>query len=336
MSGSLVHCGSENAVTMAVTTGRVRYHARWVLPITAPAIEHGTVITNGDRIEWIGAHAQAPASDTPDRDLGEAILVPGLVNAHTHLDLTVMRGLLEELPFFQWIRTLTGARAELKTDDLVASARLGVLEGLRAGITTFADTAPAPAAFDAMRELGVRGIAYREVFGPDPRSASASLDDLRRAVRAMRTYQTPLVRVGVSPHAPYSVSDALFTGVAAYAAEQDLPVAVHVAESMDEEDLIANGAGSYAAFLHGRKIDVAPRARTSIALLARTGILDRRALLIHCVRVDHADIQLIAGHGCGVAHCSAGRHAISSRWSTCRHRVESIGCAFTHERGADP
>lgn len=308
MSGSLFQRAAENPVTIGASssaTGRVRYHARWVLPVTAPAIEHGTVITNGDRIEWVGARAQAPTSDTPDRELGEAILVPGLVNAHTHLDLTVMRGLLEELPFFQWIRTLTGARAELKTDDLVASARLGVLEGLRAGITTFADTAPAPAAFDAMRELGVRGIAYREVFGPDPKSASASLDDLRRAVRAMRTYQTPLVRVGVSPHAPYSVSDALFKGVAAYSAEQDLPVAVHVAESMDEEDLIANGAGSYAAFLHGRKIDVAPRARTSIALLERTGILARRALLIHCVRVDHADIQQIAGHGCGVAHCPA-------------------------------
>ncbi|MBI3567596.1 MAG: amidohydrolase family protein, partial [Gemmatimonadetes bacterium] len=135
--------------------------------------------------------------------------------------------------------------------------------------------------------------------------ARAAVDELRRCVRAMQAYETPLVRVGVSPHAPYSVSDALFAGIAAFAAANHLPVATHVAESEDEFDLVAAGEGAFAAFLHGRRIEVAPRATSPITLLEKTGILAERALLIHCVRVDATDLATIAAHACGIAHCPA-------------------------------
>lgn len=285
---------------------RVRYHARWVVPVTAPTIENGTVVVEGDRIVWVGARNLA-AHDDPARDeeLGDVVLMPGLVNTHTHLDLTVMRGMLEGLSFFAWIRMLTAARAELSADELLDSARLGLIEGLRGGVTTIADTAPAPAAFDAMLELGVRGIAYQEVFGPDPRQCESSLDGLRRAVRAIRSRETAMVRVGVSPHAPYSVSDELFKAVSLFAIREGLPLATHVAESEDESDLIANAEGAFGAFLHGRKIEVKARGRSPIAMLERTGVLETDALLIHCIRVDAEDIRSIAEKGCGVAHCPA-------------------------------
>jgi 5-methylthioadenosine/S-adenosylhomocysteine deaminase len=283
---------------------RTRYHARWVLPMTTPPIADGTVVVEGDRIVYAGPRADAPPGR--DEELGDSILLPGLVNAHTHLDLTVLRGFLEGLPFFLWIRTLTAVRRDVLTyDDCLDSARLGVLEGLRAGITTFADTSPSPAAFDAMRELHVRGIAYREVFGPDPAQCGASMDELRRTIRSMEAYRTPLVHIGVSPHAPYSVSDDLFAATAAYARERKLPLATHVAESAEESDLVARGDGAFAAFLLGRGIDVAPRARSPIALLERQGVLAPGTLLIHCVRVDGEDIGRIAAHDCGVAHCPA-------------------------------
>ena len=217
-------------------SGPVRWHARWVLPIAGPPIADGTVVTAGDRILWVGPRAEAPhgapGGDARDEDLGDAILTPGLVNAHTHLDLTLMRGGLEDLDFFAWIRTLTRAKRQLLTAaDLRDSALLGVAEGLAAGITTFGDTADNDAPFEALRALGARGIAFREVFGPDPAECDRSMADLAAAVEVLRAHATPLVRVGVSPHAPYSVSDALFAAVAAYAAREGLPVAVHAAES---------------------------------------------------------------------------------------------------------
>ncbi|MHB1310379.1 MAG: amidohydrolase family protein [Gemmatimonadaceae bacterium] len=284
---------------------RTRYHARWVLPIASAPIEHGTVVVDDDRIAWVGPTAEAPPGGSDD-SLGEAVLMPGLVNAHTHLELTVMRGFLEDLPFFDWVRTLTRARRHVLDDAaLLDSARLGVVEGLRAGITTFADTGDSPAAFDALRELGARGIAYREVFGPAPGQVADSLAGLRAKVEAMRLHETPLVRVGVSPHAPYSVSDALFAAVAAYAAAEGLPVAVHIAEGEDESLLVERGQGPFAEFLRGRGLEVEPRARSPITLLERCGVLAVRPLLIHAVRADAPDIAAMARHRCGVAHCPA-------------------------------
>ncbi len=263
------------------------------------------MIVEHDRIAWVGPSADAPAGEVDD-DLGDAALMPGLVNAHTHLELTVMRGFLEELAFFDWVRTLTRARHYvLDPQMLLDSARFGVVEGLRAGVTTFADTADSDAPFDALREHGARGIAYREVFGPDPSEAGASLSSLRGKVEAMRARETPLVRVGVSPHAPYSVSDALFAAVADFAASEGLPIAVHIAESEDESRLVECAEGPFAEFLQSRGIEVAPRARSPIALLERCGVLAAQPLLIHAVRADTPDVAAMVRHRCGVAHCPA-------------------------------
>jgi 5-methylthioadenosine/S-adenosylhomocysteine deaminase len=272
-----------------------------VRPVSAPDIENGTVVVDGDSIVYVGPRGDAPAGS--DVELGDVVLAPGLVNAHTHLDLTALRGKLDGLNFFDWIRALTKARAAMSPEELLESSRAGIREGLRAGITTYADTAPNAAPFDAMLELGVRGIAYHEVFGPDPAQAEGSMAGLRAAIDSMRARETPLVRPGVSPHAPYSVSDELFRRVSEFALEQLLPLATHVAESVDESKLVTQGEGEFADFLTSRGIAAGKRGRTPVDMLERNGVLAANALLIHCVRCDDNDIAAIARHRCGVATC---------------------------------
>ena len=274
-----------------------------MLPISAPPIENGTVVVRGDRITYVGPRASAPSA-RDETDLGDALLMPGLVNAHTHLELTVMRGFLEDLDFGQWIMRLNAVkRATLDRDRLLDSARFGLTEGIRAGITTYADTCDSGVAFDAMLERGVRGIMYQEVFGPDPNDRDTALETLREKIAALRPRETGLVRVGVSPHAPYTVSDALYAAVAEYAARERLPVAAHIAESEVERQLVERDEGLFADGLRRRGIQRGPRARSSIEVLRRTGVLERRALLIHCVRLDAEDIALIARSASPVAHC---------------------------------
>ncbi|HEV8217076.1 MAG TPA: amidohydrolase family protein, partial [Gemmatimonadaceae bacterium] len=206
----------------------IRYHARWIVPVTSPPEADAAVAVEGDRIAYVGPMVDAPAGD--DVDLGDVILMPGLVNAHCHLELTAMRGFLEDLDFRRWILRLTTARqAVLDRDALLDSARYGIEEGLRAGITTFADTSDSAVGLQAMREALVRGIVYQEVFGPDPSQCAKSIADLRAKIEGLRYLETPLVRVGVSPHAPYTVSDDLFKATAKLARELGLPVAVHIA-----------------------------------------------------------------------------------------------------------
>ena len=280
----------------------VRYNARYVLPIGTPSIEDGTVAVDGERIAYVGTRAGAPHG--ADRNLGNSILLPGLVNAHCHLELTAMRGFLEGLDFRNWILRLTTAKKAVFTREMLFdAARYGIAEGLRHGITTYADTCDSGVVIEALREMGVRGIMYQEVFGPDPAQREGSLAELREKIRHLRPMETSLVRLGISPHAPYTVSDALFSGTAMLARAEQLPIAVHIAESQLEYDLVVGGTGAFADGLRARGITVSSRARSPIALLASLGVLDARPLLIHCVRVDSSDISTIADARCPVAHC---------------------------------
>jgi cytosine/adenosine deaminase-related metal-dependent hydrolase len=279
------------------------YHARWVLPISASPIENGTVGVQDGRIAHVGPRAQAPHASR-NVDLGDAVLMPGLVNVHTHLELTAMRGFLEDLDFARWIMRLNAVkRAVLDRESMLDAARLGVIEGLRHGVTTFADTCDSGVAFDAMLDMGVRGIMYQEVFGPDPAACGRALTELRDKVVALRARETQLVRVGVSPHAPYTVSDALFAAVALLAASERLPIAVHIAESREEARFVEQAEGVFADGLRARGIDVTVRGSSSIELLESTGVLSARPLLIHCVRVSPEDVARIAASRSSVAHC---------------------------------
>jgi 5-methylthioadenosine/S-adenosylhomocysteine deaminase len=286
-----------------------RFGARWLLPVSTPPLRDGAVLVDAEgRIAAVGPLESVPLPEGAEsHDLGEAVLLPGLINAHTHLDISVFRGLLEDLPFPSWIATLLRGQREtpLDADDTRAAARWSCLEALAAGITTLGTTEAGDGALYALRESGQRGILFREVFGPAPGQAADAVSALCRQVEAMQDLETDLVRVGLSPHAPYTVSDALFSATADAARALGRPVAVHIAESAAEHDLVTRGSGVFAERLRARGIATAARARSPIALLERTGILALSPLLVHCVHADAEDIAMLAAAGARVAHCPA-------------------------------
>lgn len=285
---------------------RSLYTADWVLPIAAAPIEKGAVLVDGARIAWVGPAAAAPAHSGDARvvPLGAAVLMPGLINAHSHLELTGLRGFLEGFAFRDWLRTLITVRRDVLTaDDLLDASRLGIVEALTHGITTLADTTDTAAPLAAMRELGVRGIGYVEVFGPDAAQCETSLQGLAARVHELRQLDTDLVRTGVSPHAPYSVSAPLFRATAAYARREQLPIAVHIAESAAESAFVVQGTGPFADGQRARGIAVAPQAPSPVALLDACGVLEARPLLIHVVRATDDDFARIASYGATIVHC---------------------------------
>jgi 5-methylthioadenosine/S-adenosylhomocysteine deaminase len=294
------------------------YHAQWVVPISRPPIPDGTVVVESGRITYVGPRAAAPQGE--DVELGAAVLMPGLVNTHTHLELTAMRGLLEGLSFVPWVRTLTQMRAAVLDDAAMAdAARVGLEEGLLAGITTYADTSSSGVTLGAMREAGVRGIMYQEVFGPAAEQHDASMAGLAAAIERGRPLETDLVSLGVSPHAPYTVHDDLMVDAAAYALRERLPMAIHLAESAEEIAFLRDGEGPFAEMLRARGIPVVRRSHSPVHWLVEMGVLVAQPLLIHCVRVDPTDISFIADAGCAVAHCPASNakfgHGVAPVWS---------------------
>ena len=281
-----------------------RYRARWVVPVTHPPIENGCVVEDGGQIVYVGSSADAP--DGEDHDFGEAVLLPGLINSHTHLELTSMRGFLEDLCFNDWIDKLRSSRKEALTDEmLLDSARYGIVEGLESGITTYADTCATGFVMFAMIEMGVRGIMFQETFGSGPEQCEASIKALRARVAELATKQTDLVKLGISPHAPYTVSDILYKASADFAKEEGWLMGLHIAESASEQELVCSGTGAFAEEWKERDLEIKIRGRSPVAVLEKTGCLDTSPLLIHAVRLDAEDIALIASHNCTVAHCPA-------------------------------
>jgi 5-methylthioadenosine/S-adenosylhomocysteine deaminase len=157
------------------------------------------------------------------------------------------RGFLEqeENDFPAWLRKLTLTRAEhLTPDDIRVSATCGAIEAARAGVTCVGDASDSGmASLAALRDVGLRGTVYQEAFGPDPNSAREQFDKLQEKIAALRASESNLARVGVSPHAPYTVSAKLQL-IAAYAEAERLPLMMHAAESIAENLLMRENRGT--------------------------------------------------------------------------------------------
>ncbi|HEY2806396.1 MAG TPA: amidohydrolase family protein [Gemmatimonadales bacterium] len=285
---------------------RLRLRARWLVPVSGEPIRDGAVLVGEDgRIADVGPDSIVPLPQGAEsEDLGEAALLPGLVNTHTHLELTALRGLVTDTVFPRWIGRIRKIKDAMISDHFRAGARWGVLEHFAHGITSIGDTGSTGAAAFAMADLGARGVAYQEVFGPDPAQLDDSLRGLREALHALDlAAASDRVRVGVSPHAPYTVSRQLAGAVASLARIQKRPLAMHMAESQDEWLFIAEGRGAFAEHLRGRGISVDRHRVSPLIWALRAGLDTAEPLLIHCVHVDRGDCEAIAGCGGAVAHC---------------------------------
>jgi len=285
------------------------YCARKVMPVASTPIEDGAVAVEDSRIVGVGERV-ALAAKFPEASLeefGEAVILPGFINAHSHLELTAMRGYLEpeEGDFPAWLNKLTKARLEGMTpDDLYVSATCGAVEAARAGVTCVGDASDAASAsMRALASVGLRGIVYQEAFGPDPHEALEKFELLRGKVLTLRGLESERVRVGISPHAPYSVSAPQLELIAEYAVAEDLPLMMHAAESEAEAQFMLSGSGPFAEGLRRRGIEWHAPGISSIQYLARHGVLRARPLLAHCVRVDEADLRTLKEYDARVAHC---------------------------------
>ena len=289
-----------------------RLSARWVVPVDAPPVEHGAVLVDeGGRIAAVGENALVPRPDwAPAEDFGEAVLLPGLVNTHTHLELTGFGGVAPEPDFSAWIADLRERKARRTPEAFLAAARQGLADCWAAGVTTVADTGDSGAVVQVLAEAGASGIAYHEVFGPHPRQLDESVAGLVAQMDRLGAHEGGRVRLGVSPHAPYTVSGPLYRAVADWARSAGLPIAVHVAESSAETALLADGTGAFALAWRRREIPLpSPLGHTPVGWLDEHRVLGERTLCIHVVQAGARDIRCLAAAGAAVAHCPLSNRA---------------------------
>jgi 5-methylthioadenosine/S-adenosylhomocysteine deaminase len=263
--------------------------ADWVLPVEGAPVENGAVAIENGRIAAVGTIAELGAGD----HFAEAAILPGIVNAHSHLEYAVYAGFGDGLSFAPWLARHIERKARIDRPQMEAIARLGAAQCLASGITTVGDAAFTGAAAHACAELGLRAIVYLEVFGRDPAEAMKRFEEKAAYVFSAVSDR---VRIGVSPHAPYTCSTEVYAACLAL----DVPVMTHFNESQDELDWLVRGEGPMQPV---EALLVDPDGQSGIRRLAAAGLLDPRIVAAHCVKVDSEEIDLLAQHDVAVIHC---------------------------------
>jgi 5-methylthioadenosine/S-adenosylhomocysteine deaminase len=261
-----------------------------VVPVEGPPIWDGAVgIADDGTIGAVGERSELGEGE----HFPECVILPGFVNAHTHLEYEVYAGFGDGMGFAEWIGLHVQRKARLDLDAMEAIARLGVLSCLRSGITAVGDCSFSGAAATACADLGLRGTIYLEVFGESADPIGDRFEPLRERLEPTLTDE---VRLGISPHAPYTCTIDLYRACAGLG----LPVATHLAESEDETAFLRTGGGSWSSFA---EMLVPPLGTTGIRALADAGLLDSNVVAAHCVKADDEEIALLAEHDVAVAHC---------------------------------
>jgi cytosine/adenosine deaminase-related metal-dependent hydrolase len=238
--------------------------ADWVVPMDGPPIADGAIEVDGGRIVSVG-----PAEGREDERLRDAIILPGLVNAHSHLEYAAMGGFGDGMPFTPWIADHIRRKDTQTADDLLDQSRAGAAACLAGGITTVADCCYAGTVAQAAVETGLRAIVYLEGF--------SIWDELEARIEAALDAlpASELVTAGVSPHAPFTVTHDDYAMLVSLARRRGLPVATHLLES----------------------------ARETEHLDAFASVLGPDTVAIHAVLAHAGDIALMADLDVPVAHC---------------------------------
>lgn len=284
--------------------------ARYVLPVSLPHIEHGAVLVRDGEIVEIGDLAAMRSAYPQEevRDFGQAALMPGFVDLHNHLEYAAMRGLVDDLPYAQWKLQLKERESRFCGEDWDDSALLGVMEAIRSGITTVADTTTTGASLRAVNHAGLRAYVYREVATMDKSHIHEVMTAADEDLEEWGSSSDPNMIVrGISPHAAYSCHPELYRAVADYAIARDMPITTHLAGSREEWEFVKYGSSALGQEYRDKWGDEMPWLPTGVSpvqYVLQWGLFDApNVLAVHCTQVDDADLEILRSHDVAVAFC---------------------------------
>jgi aminodeoxyfutalosine deaminase len=282
--------------------------AAWVVPVSRPPIRRGWLAVRGDRIASVGEPGEAlPPGEVVD--FGDAILMPGLVNAHTHLELSHLAGRVDAGGgWTEWVRCLVAARSEQGPEAERRAAAAAIASLVQGGTVAVAEVTNGLGHLDLLEGSGLFVLVLHELIGWDPAKAPKIARGAEERVALART-RHPGLRVELAAHAPHSVSRALFGELV----REGGPAALHLAESRTEVRFLESGDAAWSQFLAERgagDVPFEPTGLRPVRYADSLGALRRGALAVHCVHVDEADAELLASRGLYVVLCPRSNRSL--------------------------
>jgi aminodeoxyfutalosine deaminase len=279
--------------------------AKYVMPSSHEVFENGAVRIVNDEIMDVGEFQRvAQGHGVPIHDLGDVALLPGFINAHTHLELGGLAGKIPRpASFTDWIRQVIAQRPTDR-DAVQRAVAAGAEESLRAGTTTLVDITGTGHSLAPLMASPIRKRVHFETLGFDEERSRESLRTLR--ARLSDAGEDALTTVGVSPHAPYSTSETLYRECVRMQAEDGLPMCSHVAETVEEEEFVRDGTGPFADLLRSLGVDLndwSPKGVTPVQYLHKLGFFRSSPLLVHGNYIRDEDIPILRDLNVTVVFC---------------------------------
>lgn len=302
-------------------TNTAKITAKWIYPVSSPTIEDGVLIIENGKILKLGHRDEfLDIYIAHTIDLPHHIVMPGLINAHAHLELSNLKGnISNSLRFAGWIKEVVKYTKDANIEQFKDAVGAGLDELISHGVTTIADISISGSSLDLFRDKKIRGVVFHEIVGFEEKEAEDRIAQLKEKIETV--YSTELISIGISPHSIYSVSPLLIKKAHNMAEKYKLPVAMHIAETCEEIDFTYGRDGDIKDLLfHLDKWDERWKAPecSPITYLDKLGAL-RGVLGIHCNYPETADIPLLKKYNISVVLCP-----LSNLWFKRRMRYPLI------------
>jgi len=292
--------------------------SKLLVPVTSPPSADSALVIHDEKIVAIGPREEV-IKRYPEKEIRnypQGIILPGLINLHTHLEYTALEGLTEPAPFLDWLDNLIMRSKKFSTKDWGESYKRGIEELKRCGVTTVVDVARRGVGLDDLVASALRGIYCIEFVAVDDSHLLSAGEELKRTLdSALTTTQGTKVQIGLAPHSVYTLSKKALILVAELAREKNLVLTIHLAELRAESELITQGRGPLTDFLSRYQLDTVPPegfGLSSAAYLRECGILDSKLVASHGVWVDDEDLELLRDRGIGIALCVRSNHFLKN------------------------
>ena len=287
--------------------------AQYVIPVTRDSIKRGAVLVRDGRIRDIGSSDMLKLRypDEEVKDFGMAAILPGFVDAHTHLENAVMRGVVHDVPYATWVTAMNEKSLKLDVSDWYDSAILGGLEALSSGVTTIADVTATGATCTAAQKLGLRAVIYREVGAMDKRRVGYAIKSAENDIMHWREeVDEDRITIGIAPNVLFACHPAVFGKVSKLAQRENLPVAVRIAGTREEFNFVKYGSSPFSVHAMDDKrgfVEIPPWLPTGVTPVRYAlnwGIFEaNNVMAVYCVHVDDEDIMKLKEYNVSVAVC---------------------------------
>ena len=291
--------------------------SKYVIPVNIEPIEDGAIFIEGDTIKDVG-YAKDIEIKYPNeeiKDLGLAALMPGLVNTHTHIAFSALRGLFEDMPYVEWKRACLAVEPLMERSDWINSARLGTLESIASGITTVADFSRSAESFDAIRDSKMRSIMYVGTSTMHQKYANEVVQNTLKTIDDLSNEShEDLINFGIGAGHTYACHPEVYSAIADAVEGTDMRVAMHLACCQEETDFVKYGSSPLSIhaskITQGLKLDEfgyfpwLPSGTTPVRYVYNWRLLQLpNVLVIHGVHVDDDDISFLAKSKAAISFC---------------------------------